>query len=613
VVDGPDAGRLPPESVVDPCGRAQVAFDEGAFRDAVTLLREQSVLEPDFGARPETDLCLSRALLGEGAAAEALGLAGALAEDPTLPTAQRRRACVLAVWSALRADQTRAAVATLRSCESGADAPLGAEDTLRADDTDAARAVLATARAEAGDLPAAITTASALLGAAEPTREWAVRSALGWALDLDGAAIERLARAARSGDDLSAAALTVAELHAAIEARDDSAASRLRALAEEQLAALASPAADELLADLAAPGDDEARPALFGAVVPSRGAGRAEARATLAGLLLAQRAFQPGYEPFARLLVRETGDDETEVRTAVVELAEQGVIALVAPTDPRVAAWVVAGAEQLGVPVLSLGSAPPLGAQWTFGFLADPRAEAQALVEYCAVRGIGSVAIAMPERPAPHLEAVAQAFAELGRAQHIAVDEPLRYWGDDLQRELSDLAERLARRDFDALLVADGGANASTLAAYLAVENVWAGDPLSGAGSGRRLVQYLGTSAWEDTSFLDAGPDYLVGGVFPAWHTGSAEAERFVAEFAWVYGRDPGLADALAYDAMTVLRALVLDYGASSRAGLRDALIGGSGLVGATGALDFGAERRRGLQPQLMRVTSGAGGGGAQP
>ncbi len=600
VVDPPDSGDAGGlgDSRFRDCGIAQTALDQGDFVGAVTLLREQSVLEPEFGAAPRADICLSRALLGEGDADAALALAAPLAEDRTLADDERRQACLVAVWASLRTDDSRGARRLAGICEG--ERPLGVADVLRPDDSDAAHVVLATLRYEGGDYGTAFAHLEALLAADDVTREWSIRTALSWAQQAPAAAIVELGP---TRDPLTAAAILVAERESALAASDPSALERLLPLVQEALNALDSRAAQAYLGDLPAVGVDEARAPMFGVVLPTAGPHRAEARAVLAGLLLAQRAFQPGYEPFSQLLIRDTAEDPAEVRTAVAELVDAGVIALIAPTIPEIAEWVEAEAERLAVPVLSLAPTAEVNRSWRFGFYADPAAEADALLEFATIRGLGRIAIAMPSDASPHAEAVVAALGERGPAQGIGVDEPLYYYADDLQSELEEMADRLSRRDFEALLIADTGANATTLAAYLAVHNVWSGDPFDATG-GRRQVQYFGTSSWEDTSFLNDGPDYLAGGIFPAWLLGSDAAERFAADFSFVYGRPPGLPASFAYDALTLLRAQTLDYGASSRAALRQNLLVPTELTGATGPLRFGAGQRRDVQPQLMRVTS---------
>jgi ABC-type branched-subunit amino acid transport system substrate-binding protein len=117
----------------------------------------------------------------------------------------------------------------------------------------------------------------------------------------------------------------------------------------------------------------------------------------------------------------------------------------------------------------------------------------------------------------------------------------------------------------------------------------------------------LGNSFWHNPEFLLSGPDYLAGGVFPAWlpaELGFEGTERFVERFQEVYGRRPSFLEGFAHDALALLHYLVLDVQVSSRAGLRDAIEQLEGVEGATGELRFAGDHAGQQRPFLLMVTS---------
>ncbi|MCA9563212.1 MAG: hypothetical protein KC561_06975, partial [Myxococcales bacterium] len=178
----------------------------------------------------------------------------------------------------------------------------------------------------------------------------------------------------------------------------------------------------------------------------------------------------------------------------------------------------------------------------------------------------------------------------------------------DMQAEAQDAARRLSHGNWDAILIADTGSNATTLAAYLAVENVWARAITSEPRSDRKYVVYLGNSFWHDPQFLNEGPDYLSGAVFPTWLgvvESSPSAARFSDAFERVFDRRPGLAGSFAFDALATLQYLMLDSGIRTRSGIRDALSELDGLEGVTGQVSFGADGTSQQTPMLMTISDG--------
>ena len=600
----------PPPTVVTPdpvprptgidinCGEAGALMDDGRFAEAIDWLRQLSIDDPLASADARTDLCLARALIGDEQHDAALRLIAPLQRDASASDDVRAQACILGAWAALAAGRSDEADRHMADCE--VDAWLDPSDVVRPSDGHAARVVLMETRGRRGDHLGALELGETLLDADPVTRQWAVDRAFEWAANIAGD--ELLALESNPTGRLGRAVASFSRLAEAGNARDWSAFDRLHAAIQSDLYSLGASSA------LLQAGEwsglrDEAMSPVIGVVLPFSGEGRARGRAALAGLLLAQRSFDAGYESFSHLLIEDGGETTESARAAVAALDERGALAIIAPPQTALASAISLEASQRGIPVLSLGGVDS-EAGWAFDFRADPGAEAAALIEFAVRERLTRLAVVQPIGAGEYLDGLTIHLADLGSRHGIEVAEPIFYVAEAVQAEMEAVASALARQPFDGLVFADHGGNATTLAAYLAVEDVWARAPGSVPSSSRREVIFLGNSTWNDPEFLASGPDYLSGGVFAAWLDAGEEGELFADSFEWVYGRRPGLLEAFAFDALTVLRMLALDDGFRTRPGLRDALSGLDGLLGATGIIRFDADRLRDLQPTLVRVTS---------
>jgi len=105
----------------------------------------------------------------------------------------------------------------------------------------------------------------------------------------------------------------------------------------------------------------------------------------------------------------------------------------------------------------------------------------------------------------------------------------------------------------------------------------------------RIRTRFLGGQAWNDPQVPLTIGEYAEGALFSAvfFPDASEEAvQRFVGEYRRRYGRDPGLVDALSYDAVSlVLKAL--DRAGPNREEIRRALAGVKGYRGASGEVSF--------------------------
>lgn len=148
--------------------------------------------------------------------------------------------------------------------------------------------------------------------------------------------------------------------------------------------------------------------------------------------------------------------------------------------------------------------------------------------------------------------------------------------------------------DFDAIFIPDSARAAGQIAPMLAANDV----------SGLRL---LGTNLWNNPSFISRGQKYVEDAIIvDGLYTGdrSFQASQFVREYKEVFGEEPGMIEAQAYDSGLLLRQLIAT-GSSSRIELQEKLASVKGFPGAFGPLDMSATRELQRPISVLTVSGG--------
>lgn len=144
--------------------------------------------------------------------------------------------------------------------------------------------------------------------------------------------------------------------------------------------------------------------------------------------------------------------------------------------------------------------------------------------------------------------------------------------------------------DFDALFIPDSAKAAGQIAPMLAYNDI-------------DNLRLLGTNLWNNTNFVSRGQKFVENAIIvDGLYTGdrSFQASQFVREFKEVFGEEPGMIEAQAYDSGLLLRQLI-GSGSSSRIDLQERLASVKGFPGAFGPLDMSATRE--LQRPISVLT----------
>lgn len=148
--------------------------------------------------------------------------------------------------------------------------------------------------------------------------------------------------------------------------------------------------------------------------------------------------------------------------------------------------------------------------------------------------------------------------------------------------------------DFDALFIPDSAKAAGQIAPMLAYNDV-------------DNIRLLGTNLWNNPSFVSRGQKFVENAVIvDGLYAGDRSflGSQFVQDFKEVFGEEPGMIEAQAYDSGLLLRQLIAS-GATSRIELQERLASVKGFPGAFGPLDMTGARELQRPISVLTVKGG--------
>ncbi|MFT4623776.1 MAG: branched-chain amino acid transport system substrate-binding protein [Myxococcota bacterium] len=354
-------------------------------------------------------------------------------------------------------------------------------------------------------------------------------------------------------------------------------------------------------------------------------------------------AFEAGYKEMngsARLLFVESGSD-AESGVAALERAvlEEGALLAVGPLLSPQTDAMVAAAEALRVPMVSLSQALEDldGLAWTVQAMVTSGDQVDALLDRVMTKdGMDAFAVFAPENAYganasklftervearggrvtvsgtydPASTSLLPAAKLLGRKDYSSRGSEFAR----LRRETADKGGDPARvvlpplLDFDALFLPDNASRIPIACAALAYEEFPMGDFQPTKDSPR--IPLLGLSGWNNPNLVTTGGPYTRGGIFvdafsvpgdnARWTLGP-EASAFVAQYRNDHGRTPSPLEAITADAGRLVAAAI-NVGADDRLAMREALWAANVPSSITGADRFDRETRRATR-QLMLLS----------
>jgi ABC-type branched-subunit amino acid transport system substrate-binding protein len=394
-------------------------------------------------------------------------------------------------------------------------------------------------------------------------------------------------------------------------------------------------------------------PRTIGIAVPLSGRFKAWGDAVMKGAALAL-----GDGGAFRLAARDTEGDVEGAGRALEDLVwSDGAIAALGGVTNAEGPRAASAAQEGGLPFVSLAKVDGVTQAGPFVFrnMLTAEAQAKALADLAmASRGMRRFALIWPQitygdelatafweqveagggevRAAETYEHDRTTFAPLVKSMvgKLWLEERRDYQAQarDVVRDVKDpyrrrkALERLRDQlppivDFDAIFIPDFAKNVALVAPAIAVEDIVTDtcDPAAVERirriTGRpdlRPVQLLGANGWDDPQLVEKAGRYVncaifVDGFFAASQRPATKA--FVAAFQAKYGYLPSILEASAFDAASMIRAVV-ERGARTREEVRAGLAALKGFPGATGDLAFDAQREIAKRLFYLTVDNGA-------
>jgi branched-chain amino acid transport system substrate-binding protein len=319
-----------------------------------------------------------------------------------------------------------------------------------------------------------------------------------------------------------------------------------------------------------------------GLVLPLTAAGNA-AVAAQAMKNAAEMAMAEFNNPNIQLLVKDDAGTAPGAQLATQQAIGEGAEIILGPLFAHSVGAAAQLARQRGVPIVAFSTDTNVAASGVYLLSFLPESDVDRIVDYAMANGKHSFAALLPDNAYGNV--VDGAFRQVvGRRGGRVV--ALEHYGGD-KADLQDPAKRIAAaaHEADAIFLPEGADLLPTVVQTLTANGV---DP--------HRVQLIGTGVWDDTRITNDAE--LQGAWFAA--PDSVGYRNFSARYRHRFGQDPVRTATLAYDAVSLVAALVKTQG--SQRFSTEVLTNASGFSGIDGIFRFRPDgtNQRGLA--VLRV-----------
>jgi ABC-type branched-subunit amino acid transport system substrate-binding protein len=320
-------------------------------------------------------------------------------------------------------------------------------------------------------------------------------------------------------------------------------------------------------------------------ILPMSAAGNA-GRAAQSMRNAAEMALSEFNAPNVQLLIKDDAGNASAAQTAAQQALEEGAEIILGPLFAQSVSTASQVARAKGVPVIAFSTDASVATRGVYLLSFLPESDVERIVGYAVAQGRRSFAAMVPENAYGSVveAALQQAVARRG-ARIIGLERyPDRARMQDAIRRIAQAAGQA-----DALFIPDGPeAGPAAQALQLGGVNV-------------KKLQLLGTGLWDDAQVF--GSQSLQGGWYAAPEPSGFRS--FASRYRGRFGQDPVRTATLAYDAVSLVAALVKTQGTQRFSD--QVLTNASGFSGVDGIFRFRSDgtNERGLA--VLRVTSGGG------
>jgi ABC-type branched-subunit amino acid transport system substrate-binding protein len=363
----------------------------------------------------------------------------------------------------------------------------------------------------------------------------------------------------------------------------------------------------------------EYRRTTIGCLLPLSGPYQALGSRALKGIELAFSQFNAqGIDPPVSLIIKNTAADPEKTTTAVQELIDEKVAAIIGPMVTAETAAIMA--QLSGIPIITLtqkDNITEIGDNVFRNFL-TPKMQVETIVSFAAENlGLRNFAILYPEEKYGTIfmnlfwdEVIAHGGEVVGlesyNPSHTDFADPIKklvglYYEvpEDLKERLTPLVdnedqtdeetmdeetktdeqeeEPQAIVDFEAVFIPDAPNKAGLIIPQLAFYDV-------------EDVYLIGTNLWHSDKLIEMAKEYVQGALMADGFFSKSPSKRirdFVRIFEQTYGVKPGFIEATTYDTAVILFQMVIRPDIHSRNALKNELLDLRDFQGVTGLTSF--------------------------
>jgi ABC-type branched-subunit amino acid transport system substrate-binding protein len=298
----------------------------------------------------------------------------------------------------------------------------------------------------------------------------------------------------------------------------------------------------------------------------------------------AELALAEFSNPNLQLIIKDDGGTPQGAQTAARAALQEGAEIVLGPLFSGSVAAAGQVTKSRGIPMIAFSTDTNVAAQGVYLLSFLPESDVDRIVRYAAANGRKSLVALLPDNAyGAVVEAqLQQAVSQIG-ARIVSIE---RYANEPAK--LAEPVRRVAAasKQADAVFIADSSDMTPQIVQALAKNGV-----------SQQRIQFIGTGLWDDPK-LFADPN-LTGAWFAA--PDSAGYRAFVERYKSRFGQEPARTASLAYDAVSLLAALVKTQGLNRFS--EAALTNPSGFSGIDGVFRFRADGtcERGLAVMEIR------------
>ena len=289
-----------------------------------------------------------------------------------------------------------------------------------------------------------------------------------------------------------------------------------------------------------------------------------------------------------KLLVKDDGGTAEGAQQAAQRAIEEGVELILGPLFGHTVGGAGTVARAKGVPIIAFSTNVDVAASGVYLLSFLPESDVDRIVGYAVANGKRSFAALLPDNAYGTVVEAAFKQSVPRKGGRIVALERYPLDTTKLQDSIKPVVQAAIR--VDAIFIPDGGDIVPAVVQALAANGV-----------NLKRVQLLGTGLWDDPRIFSNA--MLQGGWFAA--PDSTGFRNFSGRYRNRFGQDPARAATLAYDAVTLVIALVKTQGAQRFSS--EVLTNSAGFAGVDGIFRFRSDggNERGLAVMRVAPTGG--------